>query len=77
MEKNESSRPMGAQLLVGIRHAGGHPECKRPEGVTGKVARWLAQMGSRSGRVQMGSGRHLLVEGWADKRSLPEDESPA
>lgn len=76
VEQNESGRPTGAQLLVGTRHAGGHPECERPEGVTGKVARWLAQVGSRSGRVQIGSGRHLLVQGWADKRSLPEDESP-
>ena len=39
----------------------------------GKFARWLVQMGSRSGRVQIGAAGHLLVEDWADKSS-PEDE---
>lgn len=58
---------------MGVRYAGGHQECKRPEEVMGKLAKWLVQMGSRSGGVQIGAGRHLLVEGWADKSS-PEDE---
>lgn len=47
---------------MGVRYAGGHQECKRPEEVMGKLAKWLVQMGSRSGRVQLGAGGHLLVE---------------
>lgn len=30
--------------MVGVRYAGGHQECKRPEEVMGKFARWLVQM---------------------------------
>lgn len=58
---------------MGVRYAGGHQEYRRPEEMMGKFARWLVQMGSRSGRVQIGASWHLLVEGWADKSS-PEDE---
>ena len=62
--------------MVGVRYAGGHQECKRPEEVMGKFARWLVQMGSRSGSVQIGAGGHLLVEGWADKSSPEVERNP-
>lgn len=66
-EWEESGGPMGAQRLVGVRHPGDHQACERLDGVAGKVARWSPERSSGLGRQQMGSGRHLLVQGWAGK----------